>query len=437
VSITISHSPTASDWRRPARFGYFVIFLVFGIGGGWAAVAELGSAVVAPAFVEVESNSKTVQHLEGGIIGEILVTENQHVKADQVVLRLSDVQAKAQLTTVENQRIAARVEEARLVAERDQRPEIDLPPDVRSQMNNPVVEHAVADQTATFTDRQRSLQAQINILESRIEGFNTQIQGLVVEEVSDRAQVRYIGQELVGLRQLLAQQLVPLSRVLALEREGARLDGVIGRSISEQARAKNSIGEAELNIEGLRRKFQEETAANIVTVRQKIADLDEKKKVATDVLGRIDIRSPVSGEVQGLKVHSVGQVIRQGESLMEVVPDDDPLVVNARFSTIDIDRVHRTSKVEVRFPSFHARTTPVILGTLSSVSADRLTDETTHQPYYLGVVSVNKLDIPDDLRDRLRAGMPAEVIAPLAERSVLSYLLSPLKDAWHKSLREE
>jgi HlyD family secretion protein len=119
------------------------------------------------------------------------------------------------------------------------------------------------------------------------------------------------------------------------------------------------------------------------------------------------------------------------------VPDDDPLVVNARFSTIDIDRVHRTSKVEVRFPSFHARTTPVILGTLSSVSADRLTDETTHQPYYLGVVSVNKLDIPDDLRDRLRAGMPAEVIAPLAERSVLSYLLSPLKDAWHKSLREE
>jgi len=122
---------------------------------------------------------------------------------------------------------------------------------------------------------------------------------------------------------------------------------------------------------------------------------------------------------------------------MQVVPDDEQLVVQARFSPIDIDRVHRATNVQVRFPSFHSRTTPVILGTLASVSADRMTDDTTHQPYYLGLVLVNKLEIPEDLRERLRAGMPAEVIAPLAERTVLSYLISPLKDAWQKSLREE
>jgi HlyD family secretion protein len=437
VSITISHTPTASDWRRPARLGYFVIFLTFGIGGGWAAFAMLSSAVVAPAFVETETNSKVVQHLEGGIIGEILVTENQRVEAGQVVLRLSGVQAKAQLAMTDNQLLAMRVQEARLVAERDQLKEIDLPPDIRSQMDDPVVKHAVADETATFLDRQRSLQAQISINESRIEGFKTQIQGLIVEENSAKAQVGYIRQELVGLRQLLAQQLVPVSRVLALEREEARLNGLIGHAISDQARSQNSIGEAELNIQGLLRKFQEETANNIVTVRQKIAELDEKEKVANDILQRVDIRSPVSGEVQALKVYSVGQVIRPGEPLMQVVPDNDQLVVNAHFAAVDIDRVHRASKVEVRFPSFHARTTPTILGTLASISADRLTDEATHQPYFLGVVSVNKLDIPDDLRERLRAGMPAEVIAPLAERSVLSYLLSPLKEAWHTSLREE
>ncbi len=437
MSLTISHSPTASDWRRPARLGYFVVLMAFGIGGGWTAIAKISSAVVAPATVGVETNTKVVQHLEGGIIGEILVKENQHVEAGQVVLRLSDVQAKATLAMVQNQLIAARVQEARLLSERDQDPQVNFPPDIQSQMNNPIVAHAVADQTNAFEDRRRSLQSQINVMESRIEGFKKEIQGLVIEEASCRKQVGYIEQELVGLRQLLSQHLVPLERVLALEREHARLDGNIGRLLADQAKAQNSIGEAELDIQGLYRKFQEETASGIVDIRQKIAELREKVAVATDILKRIDIRSPVSGEVQALKVFSVGQVIRAGDPLMEVVPDDEPLIVEAHFAPVDIDRVHRASQVQVRFPSFHARTTPVILGTLSSVSADRLQDATTHQPYYLGLVSVKKLEVPDDLRERLRAGMPAEVIAPLEKRTVLSYLISPLEEAWQKSLREE
>jgi HlyD family secretion protein len=437
MSITISQIPSAGDWRRPARLGYLLIILIFGIGGGWAATAKLSSAVVAQATVTVESNSKTVQHLEGGIISEILVKENQPVKAGQVVLRLSDISAKAQLMTIDNQLIVARVQEARLLAERDQKSEIDLPADIPSQMANPIVAHAVADQTMAFTDRQRSLQGQVSVLQSRMVGLRTEIQGLIVEEDSTKRQVAFIDQELKGLRELLAQQLVPLSRVLALERERSRLDGVIGGSIADQAKAQNSIGETQLDIEQLFHKFQEETASGIVDVRQKIADSREREAVANDILSRIDIRSPVSGVVQALKVYSIGQVIRAGEPLMEVVPDDEKLVVQARFSPIDIDRVHRASKVEVRFPSFHSRTTPVILGMLSSVSADQLTDETTHQPYFLGLVLVNKLDIPEDLRERLRPGMPAEIIAPLAERSVLSYLISPLEDAWQKSLREE
>jgi HlyD family secretion protein len=437
MSITISGVPHSSDWRRPARLGYLVIFLTFGIGGAWAAIAQINSAVVAQAFVSVETNSKVVQHLEGGIIGEILVTENQHVNQGQVVLRLSDVQAKASLATVTNQLVAIRVQEARLLAERDQLPEIDLPADIRARMDDPVVAHAVNDQATTFTDRQRSLQGQISVLESRIEGLKTEKQGLSIEEDATRKQVGYIEQELVGLRVLLASHLVPLTRVLSLEREETRLQGIIGRSIADQAKAENSVGETKLNIQELRHKFQEETAAGIIDVRQKIADLREKVTVTTDILSRINIRSPVSGEVQGLKVFSVGQVIRAGEPLMEVVPDDEKLVVQAHFSPVDIDRVHRATRVEVRFPSFHSRTTPVILGTLASVSADRMNDETTHQPYYLGLVSVDKLQIPEELRDRLRAGMPAEVIAPLVDRSVLSYLTSPLRDAWHRSLREE
>lgn len=437
MSVTIADIPRTSDWRRPARFGYVVIFLTFVVGGTWAAVAKINSAVVAPAFVAVETNSKVVQHLEGGIVAEILVTENQHVEQGQIVLRLSDVQPKATMTTVHNQLVAALVQEARLVAERDQKADIDLPQEVRDNIADPVVANAVIDQVTTFQDRQHSLYGQVDVLEARIQGLDNEIKGLAIEEDSTRKQVAYIEQELVGLHQLLSSHLVPLARVLDLERERTRLEGTIGRLIADQAKARNSIGETRLNIDQLRHKFQEETATGILEVRQKISDLREKGSVTSDIMRRVDIRAPVPGHVQDLKVNGVGQVIRAGEPLMQVVPDDEKLVVHAHFAPNDIDRLQRASKIEVRFPAFHARTTPVILGELSSVSADRLTDETTHQPYYLGLVSVSKLDIPEELRGRLRAGMPAEVIAPLADRSVLSYLTSPLREAWHKSLREE
>jgi len=367
-----------------------------------------------------------VQHLEGGIVAEILVTENQHVEQGQIVLRLSDVQPKATMTTVHNQLVAALVQEARLVAERDQKADIDLPQEVRDNIADPVVANAVIDQVTTFQDRQHSLYGQVDVLEARIQGLDNEIKGLAIEEDSTRKQVAYIEQELVGLHQLLSSHLVPLARVLDLERERTRLEGTIGRLIADQAKARNSIGETRLNIDQLRHKFQEETATGILEVRQKISDLREKGSVTSDIMRRVDIRAPVPGHVQDLKVNGVGQVIRAGEPLMQVVPDDEKLVVHAHFAPNDIDRLQRASKIEVRFPAFHARTTPVILGELSSVSADRLTDETTHQP-----------DIPEELRGRLRAGMPAEVIAPLADRSVLSYLTSPLREAWHKSLREE
>jgi HlyD family secretion protein len=437
VSPAVADAPSVSDWRGPARLGYAVIFLTFVVGGTWAAFAKINSAVVAPAFVAIETNSKVIQHLEGGIIGEILVQENQYVEQDQVVLRLSDVQPKATMTSVQNQLLAAIVQEARLIAERDEKPRIEFPAEIRERIKDPVVANVASDQLATFQDRQRSLYGQISVLQARIQGLETEIRGLAIEEDSTRRQVAYVERELVGLHQLLSRHLVPMPRVLEMERERTRLEGVIGRQIADQAKARNAIGETRLNIEELRHKFQEETAAGILEIRQKIADLREKLSVSGDIMHRVDIRAPVSGHVQDLKVHGVGQVIRPGEALMEVVPDEEKLVIHANFAPNDIDRIHRASKIEVRFPAFHARTTPVIVGELASVSADRLTDETTHQPYYLGLVSVNKLDIPEDLRGRLRAGMPAEVIAPLADRSVLSYLISPLREAWHKSLREE
>lgn len=437
MSASIAAAPKASDWRHPARLGYFVILLTFGVGGLWATFAKLSDAVVAPAYVAVETNRKAVQHLEGGIVSQILVKENDHVEQGQVVIKLSDIQARASLATVENQLVAARVQEARLVAERDRKPDITLPEDIRDHKDDPIVEHAIADQEAAFRDREKSLQGQIEVMRSRIDGLNNEIQGSIIEQHATAQEVALVDQELVGYHELLSKHLMQLSQVLDKERERTRLEGVIGRSIEDQAKARNAIGEANLDIQALMQKFQEETASAIVDVRQKISDLNEKVAVTTDIMKRVEIRAPVSGHVQNLKVYSAGQVIRGGEELMEVIPDDERLVVHAQFSPVDIDRVSRATHIEVRFPSFHARTTPVILGEIASVSSDRMTDEATHQPYYLGVVSVNKLQIPEELRDRLRAGMPAEVIASLGERSVLNYLTAPLREAWQHSMREQ
>jgi HlyD family secretion protein len=428
--------PGSADWRRPAWIGFGVIFVAFGICGGWAATAEVDGAIVAPGVVSVETNSKVVEHYEGGIIGEVLVREGERVEKDQVLLRLNAIQAKAALDTYRNQLLAARVYEARLIAERDDAPAFTLPPDIAAMRSDEGVAKAIADQQVQFDDRRNSRQIQVDILNSRIEGLNREEQGLAIEQSSTTTQVGYINQELVGLRELRASKLVPLDRLLSMERERTRLDGNIGRAIVDQSRARNSIGETRMQMQEYRHKFQEETAASITDVRQKINDLSEKQRVALDVLGRIDIRAPVSGTLQNLKISGPGQVVRSGEPLAEIVPDDEQLIVRSHFAPNDISHVHSDQKAEVRFPSFHSRSIPVVLGQLASLSKDRMVDDATHQPYYLGLVSVNKTDIPEELRLRLRAGMPAEVIVSSGSRTVLSYLTSPLTEAWRTSFRE-
>jgi HlyD family secretion protein len=429
--------PGASDWRRPAMAGFTVIFLAFGMLGGWAALTQIDGAVVAQGTVAIESNSKPVQHLEGGIIASVLVKEGDRVEEGQVVVRLSDVQAKATLDTYLNQLITVRVFEARLLAERDELPNIVLPPSILEASADPVVRKAIADQELQFEDRRRALQGQVSILESRIRGLQTEIDGLVIEEQSLTKQVGYINEELVGLRQLLANKLVPLARVLAMERERTRLEGAIGRAVADQAHSRNSIGEARMQIQELKHKFQEETAASITDVGQKISDLNEKRRVAQDVLSRIEVKAPTSGTIQDLKAYGPGQVVRPGEALMQVVPASEELIIRAHFAISDISPVHAGQRAEVRFPAFHSRAIPIIMGHMASVSRDRLIDEATHQPYFLGVVSVAKTDVPEDLKARLRAGMPAEVIVSSGSRTVLSYLISPLTEAWRKSLREQ
>lgn len=430
--------PPPSDYRSMARAGYGLIAFTFLGLGGWAALARVDSAVIAPGVVAVESKRQVVQHLEGGIIAEILVQEGQEVAKDQVLFRLDPTQPRANDDSALAQLRAALALEARLLAERDDASVITFPPELSANASVPMVRDAMADQMTQFRDRRAAFEGQIGILNSRMEQFGHEIEGLGQERLSAEQQLVFIEDELSAVRALEQKGLVNKTRVSSLEREKARLDGMVGRNFADTAKVRGSVGEMKMQIAQVRQQRAEEIGDQLLEVRQKLAELSERARVTRNVLGRIDIRAPRAGTVQNInpKVYTVGAVARPGDTLLEIVPQDAPLVVDAQVPVGDIDRIHRGDKVEVRFPAFHGHTTPMVLGRLLSVSRDRLTDETTHQPYFHARVAVAETDIPSALKQRLVPGMNAEVAFYAGDRTVLSYLVRPFTEALAHSFTE-
>lgn len=427
----------SGNWRPAAIGGAIVIAITFGVFGGWSAVAKLDSAVVAMGTVAVESNRKTLQHLEGGIVRSIDVTEGDQVQKGQVLLRLDDTTPKANVDLLSRQLASIRAQEARLIAERDQKEHIDLPSDVLDLRDDPMVDDTIKDQTRQFEERRRTLASQMDVLQSRIAQYREEIDGMKLDREANMKQVDFIDQELVGMNDLLKKSLIPVTRVYAHERERARLSGLIGRSTAEIAKAEGAISEITLQMTQLKQKFREDVAGNLVDVRNKLSEVTGRLNVARDVLSRTVLTAPESGTVQNLKVWTIGQVIRNGEALLEIVPNDEPLIVHAQISPQDINVVSDGLVAEIRFPSFHSRTTPILYGKIDRVSRDRLIDEASRQPYFLALVSVDRTALPPDINHRLTAGMPAELIISTGERTVLEYIAQPLTAALHKVGREQ
>ena len=427
----------ARDWKRPAMVGYLVIILTFGVLGGWSAFARLDSAVVAQGVVTLESSRKTIQHFEGGIIAKILVQEGQRVEQGQLLFLLDNTLPQANVDAARGQLYTYLAQEARLIAERDGANQVTYPDELMSDLTRAVVRNAISDQNKQFAERRASLEGQVAILDSRIKQFATQIDGIKVEKAATEKQLEFINTELTDLRGLLEKNLVQKTRVLAMDREKARLEGVIGHADADIAKTENDIGEAHLQIDELHKKFSEDVNAQIVDVRAKIAELRQKLVVSQDVLHRIQIRAPRSGTIQALHVATVGGVIRPGEALAELIPDDDGLVVNAMVPPSDVDAIEAGMQAEVRFNAFHGYVLPIIMGNIESVSRDRLIDEQTKQPYFLARVVVDKSHVPTMVKDHIMAGMPAEVIVPTGERTVISYLVRPLRNRASGALREK
>jgi len=431
---TSAGGPT--NWRLYAVAGYAIIVATFGVVGTWAATARLDRAVISPGVIVAEGSRKVVQHLEGGIVQEVLVRDGQTVRAGDVLLRIDPVQSRASNDLLRGQLDAALILEARLRAEQEQAPDLVLPPEIAARRDDRAVGRMIDDQASQLSERRASFQAQLALIEARVTQLKTEISGLAVEKASVEQQVALIQQELEGLRGLREKNLIPLSRVLMMEREHARLAGVIGRSMAETAKAQNGINEAAMQAAQLKQKLQETLTAQLLDTRQKIAELREKLIVAQDVFRRHEVRASHQGVVQGLKVYTIGQVIRSGEPLMEIVPTNDRLVISVQFAPNDLEAVHAGMRAEVKFPAFQTRRTPAIFGTLTMVSRDRLLDDGTKLPYFAGTVEIDDHQLPEEVRLRLLAGLPAEIVVSAGERTALDYLVAPFFDALGRGFHE-
>jgi HlyD family secretion protein len=436
MSSNTSLRTISADHRRFARLGYAAIALGFGAFGLWAAQAPLDSAAIAQGTIEVESRKKPIQHLEGGIIREILVRESEAVKEGQLLFRLEPTQALANAELLRKQLDAALAQEARLVAEVEGRAEIVLSAALVARSAVPETTAVIADQQKQFAERRHSLLNQVRILEARIDQTNQEIVGRQRQEAALTEQKKSLAEELAVDDSLAHKGYFPRNKLRALERERARLQGEEGRAQADIARSREAIEEARLQIAQLEQRFREEASQGLTDVRVRLSDLREKLSVAEDVLTRVEVRAPKSGVVQNLKVTTPGAVVRPGDTIGELVPVGDSLIVAAQISPLDIDAVSPGQVAEVRLPALAPRRSRAVLGRVDKVSPDTIVNEATKQPVYLAQIVVDQSKIPAETAARLVPGMQADVLIATGERTLLEYLSDPLSRIFAKSLRE-
>ncbi len=426
----------SSGLRGPFLFGMIVILLFFGGLGAWGALAPLASAVVASGTLVVEGQRKTVQHLEGGIVERILVKEGDRVDAGQLLVQLESTGARALADVLRSQLAGLLIQEARLAAEREGRERFALPAELDDQRMTPAVISAMTSETGYITARAASYRGQVELVEKRISQLEEQIQGFRALRESQSEQSRLIKDELAGLRQLLEQGYVSRSRVLALERNAAQLDGQAAQYASDIARARQQITESQTQIAQLRRQREDEVSRDLRDVQQKLSELRPRLQSALDVLERTEIRSPIGGIVVGLTVFTQGGVIDRGRRLMDIVPVDSELVVEAAVRPEDVSEVKAGGRAEIRFTTLNQRSLPIVDGRIRSISADRLIDERSGRPYYAAMVTVDPASLARLGSLVPQPGMPVEVMFPTGERSPIDYLVSPLVRRFDKALLE-
>lgn len=427
--------PTSDKGYR--RLGMVILLVAFGGFGTWALTASLAVAVVAPGNVSMESFKRTVQHLEGGIVHELLVQDGDKVDAGDPLVILSDTQARAQLDIARSQFMINRAMEVRLLAEQEGAERVTFP-DELTQSERPRVQQVLAVQQSLFLARRESLQGALGALDEQVHQMREQIDGMESQIAINRRRVSSLRAEADDFRSLFREGLGDNQRLRELERQVLEYEGRIAEHRSQIASLKSQISENALQKEVRRQEFQSEVGEQLRNAQAQIAEAEERMTSLADQVSRTTIVAPVSGTVVGRQIHTEGAVIRGGDPILDIVPGGDGFVVEARIPNRDIDHLYRGQHAEIRFSAFNQRLTNVIDGEIIYISADSFEDEATGQRYYrarIRVTDEGEKDMTEQME--LLSGMPAEVMIRTGERTFASYIAKPFTDMLARAMRED
>lgn len=416
--------------------GTGIITGLVGLLSVWLYLAPIESAVIATGVVAVDTNTKTVQHLEGGIVENILVREGQHVQAGDILIKLQSTLPTSTLNEVRAQYYEARAAQARLTAERDGLQEISLPNDLNSKMSEPAVRDAVLGQKSIFESRRTLIQQRLSILERTVSGLVIEISGLEGQISSSKRKLSLIDEELVAAQSLLEKGLTNKPRVLALQREKAEIDGAIGSYRASVGVARQRIEEALLRSAELKAASATEVVKGLEEATSSAYEMSQKLAAAEDILRRTEIRSPIDGTVVGIKVHTQGGVVTAGQPLLDVVPSNEKLVIQASIDALDIDQVRPGLPANIGLWAINRRSRTAIEGYLHTVSADRFVDPKTGFSYYQARVELSS-DSPGLKTVTLQPGMSADVAIRTGSRTPWEYFIAPISRSMSRALAQE
>lgn len=409
---------------------FLLILTIF----GWVAFAQLSGAVIAPGIVVIDSNIKKVQTPLAGIVGEIFVKNGDHVAAGDLLVKLDDTQMQASLGIIRSQLAEVLGRKARLIAERDTAEHLVISADL-IQMG-PEAAHIIEGEQRLFTARQVATQGQKAQLGERIKQNEEEIKGLKVQRDAKLRELTLIREEVSRVSGLFRQNLLPVTRVIALQREEARIDGEIGALVAQIAKLGGLIAEGQLQIIGIEQNKHSDAQKELRETESRIAELQERKIAAEDQLRNVNLRAPMSGIIHELSIHTIGGVVSPAEQIMLIVPSGDTLSIEVHVPAAEIDQVRIGQSTVLRFPAFNQRTTPEIKGTLTKLSPDISREPQSGQPYYTARIKPGADAIAQLDGQKLIPGMPAEAFIETAPRTALSYLSKPFTDQFRRAFRE-
>ncbi len=426
-----------TDERRFTRLGWLVIGI--GLAGFflWASLAPLDKGVASPGSVTVSGNRKTIQSPAGGIVRNIAVKEGEKVKAGEVLVQMSQVQAQAQVDSLQDQYYTTLATAGRLLAERDNLSKIRFSPVFDTLKDSPRVAEIIALQVQLFSSRQQALRSEIDGFRQSSDGIRFQLKGLQDSRINKQIQLSSIREQMSSMKQLAAEGYLPRNRYLEAQRQFAEINSSIDETIGRIGQLQKQLLESQQRIEQRYADYQREVRTQLAQTQMDANDFKNKLDMAKYDLGNTSIISPVDGTVVGLTIFTQGGVVGAGEHLMDIVPSEASLIVDSRLKVEMIDKVYKGLPVELMFTAFNQNKTPKIPGTVTLVSADRLVDKGTGEPFYQMQVTVTPEGIKMLQGADIKPGMPVEVFVKTGSRSLLSYLFKPILDRARTSLTEE